>query len=141
MKAAKETHSSSPKKKLEVFKILENHTKGKKGVAKAAIEALTEVLSERGGEINGDSYFQLILSSLKGSNEKEIEVQLFILQLLFPEVSRDFLLEKFDKIVEVFSFLLNKYLQTAAVIVNVIISFFSFFIIFFFLQRTIFYQI
>jgi len=102
-----------------VFTSLETHSAGKKGQANAVVQALTSVILERGGDTIPVAYFALILSSLPStSNNEELDVMLFLLRLLLPEIATSVLSSKFNDISATFQTILNEKYETASIVVS-----------------------
>ena len=104
----------------EVFQGLAAHTAGKKGQAHAVIQALTSVIVEQGGDTIPVAYFALLLSSLpSASSVDELDVMLYLLRLVIPEVSSAVLSSKLEEMCVIFQRHLSQHYETPLVMVNV----------------------
>lgn len=108
-----------------IFTDLQNHTSGKKGQANRVIKAITGVILDQGGDTIPTSYFALLLTSIPStSDQEELDVLLYLLRLLLPELSSPVLSAKFDDVSMIMQNILSTQYESSLIVVNV-----SFFII------------
>jgi hypothetical protein len=103
----------------EVFQVFESHQTGKNAQARALVEALTSIIQENNGDTIPTAYFALILVSLPSSSAKDLEVLLFVLKKLLPEIPPSVLTNRFAEITKAFHTLVHQHYEIPAIVINV----------------------